>query len=276
MPRAATANTETLRYNSSGGAALTVNGLRPQSNNFLLDGTDNNESLVNTIVIFASPDAIQEFRVTTAVAPAEFGRAGGAIVNTSIKSGTNQIHGTLFGYFRDQIFDARNTYFAPTTPSPQFQRKQFGAAVGGPLWKDKLFLFGDYQAQRLKQPQDSGFHNVPTALMRTGNFSELLGTGLTSVPSSFPATGCTNTVAVNGGIYDPLTCQQFPGNIIPMNRINPAGLKYLNAYDAPTRAGVQQNYFVVRRLIQNYNDFDVRLDYHLSAKDSLFARYSYG
>ena len=79
-------NVETMRYAASGGAALTVNGLRSQSNNFLLDGTDNNESLVNTIVFFPSPDAIQEFRVTTAVAPAEFGRAGGAIVNTSIKS----------------------------------------------------------------------------------------------------------------------------------------------------------------------------------------------
>ena len=106
-------NVETMRYAASGGAALTVNGLRSQSNNFLLDGTDNNESLVNTIVFFPSPDAIQEFRVTTAVAPAEFGRAGGAIVNTSIKSGTNQIHGTAFGYFRDQVFDANPLYFSP-------------------------------------------------------------------------------------------------------------------------------------------------------------------
>ncbi len=270
-------NTETLRYNQGGGGALAVNGLRPQSNNFLLDGTDNNESLVNTIVIFPSPDAIQEFRVNTAVAPAEFGRAGGAIVNTSIKSGTNAIHGSLFGYFRDQIFDARDTYFAPTTVQPPFQRKQFGFAAGGPLLKNRLFIFGDYQAQRLKQPQDSGYQTVPTMLMRQGNFQELLGTGQTASPASFASvTGCTNTVVVNGGIYDPTTCQQFTGNIIPMNRINPAGLKYLNAFDQPTRGGVLQNYFVIRQLIQNYNDFDVRMDFHVSNKDQIFARYSYG
>jgi hypothetical protein len=150
-------NVETFRYSDSGGAALNVNGLRAQSNNFLLDGVDNNESLVNSIVFFTPPEAIQEFRVTTSVAPAEFGRAGGAIVQNSIKSGTNSIHGSAFGYFRDQIFDANPNYFQPGTTAPAFQRKQFGFAAGGPIWKDKLFIFGDYQAMRQKQPKDIGF-----------------------------------------------------------------------------------------------------------------------
>ncbi len=275
-------NVETIRYSDGGGGALTVNGLRAQANNFLLDGLDNNESLVNTIVIFPSPDAIQEFRVTTAVAAAEFGRAGGAIVNASIKSGTNQIHGTAFGYFRDQIFDANSQYFNPGSAPIPFQRKQFGFAAGGPILKNRLFLFGDYQALRQKQPQDSGFQTVPTALMRTGNFTELLGLGTTTNPSNFSSvTGCTGTVAVNGGIYDPTTCQQFgagtgQANIIPTSRINPAGINYLNAFDNPTRAGVLNNFFVTRRNITNYNDFNVRLDYHLSGKDSVFGRYSYG
>ena len=193
-------NVETMRYADSGGAALTVNGLRSQSNNFLLDGTDNNESLVNTIVFFPSPDAIQEFRVTTAVAPAEFGRAGGAIVNTSIKSGTNQIHGTVFGYFRDQVFDANPFYFSPGTAAPPFQRKQFGFAAGGPILHDKLFLFGDYQALRQKQPQDAGFQTVPTALMRQGNFSELLGLGTTTLPDP-TLTGCKTVTMANGHVY---------------------------------------------------------------------------
>jgi hypothetical protein len=293
-------NVETLRYADSGGGALTVNGLRPQSNNFLLDGVDNNESLVNTIVIFPSPDSVQEFRVTTAVAPAEFGRAGGAIVNTSIKSGTNQIHGTLFGYFRDQIFDASPLYFSPTTAAPAFQRKQFGFAAGGPIWKDKLFIFGDYQALRQKQPQDAGFQTVPTALMRQGNFRELLGLATTTLPNA-ALTGC-NTVTTasghtysttatnaqtifnaspdNGAIFDPTTCSQFVSggvaNVIPTARQNPAAVKYFAAYDSPNGPGVINNYFVVRHSITNYNDFNVRLDYHLSSKDSLFARYSYG
>src|SRR6202789_3578439 len=293
-------NVETLRYADSGGGALTVNGLRPQSNNFLLDGGDNNESLVNSIVIFPSPDAIQEFRVTTAVAPAEFGRAGGAIVNTSIKSGTNQIHGTVFGYFRDQIFDASPLYFSPTSAVPAFQRKQFGFAAGGPIWKDKLFIFGDYQALRQKQPQDEGFQTVPTALMRQGNFTELLGLATTTLPNA-ALTGC-NTVTTasghtysttasnaqtvfnassdNGAIFDPTTCSQFVSggvaNVIPTARQNPAAVNYLAAFNAPNGPGVINNFFVARHSITNYNDFNVRLDYHLSSKDSLFARYSYG
>ncbi|HEX4155406.1 MAG TPA: carboxypeptidase regulatory-like domain-containing protein [Acidobacteriaceae bacterium] len=297
-------NVETMRYADSGGGALAVNGLRPQSNNFLLDGTDNNESLVNTIVIFPSPDAIQEFRVTTAVAPAEFGRAGGAIVNASIKSGTNQIHGTVFGYFRDQVFDANQNYFNPGTGPSPFQRKQFGFAAGGPILHDKLFLFGDYQALRQKQPQDAGFQTVPTALMRQGNFSELLGLGTTTLPDP-TLTGCRsvtmangdvystvngsgglsaqqvyNASADNGGIFDPVTCTQFSSggvpNVIPADRGNSAALNYFNAYDSPTQPGVINNYYVARRNITNYNDFDVRLDYHPSSKDQLFVRYSYG
>ena len=293
-------NVETLRYADSGGGALTVNGLRPQSNNFLLDGVDDNESLVNTIVIFPSPDAIQEFRVTTAVAPAEFGRAGGAIINASIKSGTNQIHGTLFGYFRDQIFDANPEYFSPTASIPPFQRKQFGFAAGGPILKNKLFLFGDYQALRQKQPQDSGFQTVPTALMRTGNFTELLGQKTTTLPNA-SLTGCNivttangntysttasnaqalfNASSDNGAIFDPTTCSQFVSggvaNVIPTARANVAGLKYFNAYNLPNTTGVINNYFVVRHNVTNYNDFNVRMDYHLSAKDQLFVRYSYG
>ena len=298
-------NVETLRYADGGGGALTVNGLRPQSNNFLLDGVDNNESLVNTIVIFPSPDSIQEFRVTTAVAPAEFGRAGGAIVNTSIKSGTNQIHGTVFGYFRDQIFDASPEYFSPTATVPAFQRKQFGFAAGGPIrkgafLKDKLFIFGDYQALRQKQPQDEGFQSVPTALFRQGNFAQLLGLATTTLPNA-ALTGC-NTVTTasgrtyattgsnaqsvfnaspdNGAIFDPTTCSQFVSggvaNVIPKSRQNPAAINYLNAFDLPNTTGVINNYFVTRRNITNYNDFNVRLDYHLSTNDLLFVRYSYG
>src|SRR3984957_15671583 len=293
-------NVETLRYADSGGGALTVNGLRPQSNNFLLDGVDNSESLVNTIVIFPSPDSVQEFRVTTAVAPAEFGRAGGAIVNTSIKSGTNQIHGTLFGFFRDQIFDASPNYFSPTAAVPAFQRKQFGFAAGGPILKDKLFLFGDYQALRQKQPQDETFQTVPTALMRQGNFTQLLGLATTALPNA-ALTGCNTVTTVsgntyaptgqnaqsifnaspdNGAIFDPTTCSQFVSggvaNVIPTARQNPAAINYLSAFNLPNSTGVINNYFVTRRNITNYNDFNARLDYHLSSKDSLFARYSYG
>ncbi len=297
----ANGNVETLRYQNSGGGALVVNGLRPQSNNFLLDGTDNNESLVNSIIIFPSPDAIQEFRVTTAVAPAEFGRAGGAIVNTSIKSGTNEYHGTGFLYYRSQgLGGANGQYFNPGQPATPFLRKQFGFAGGGPIIKNKLFIFGDYQALRQKQPQDTGYYTVPTPLMRTGNFSELLGQQTTTLPYA-SLTGCNtvttasghtysttvanaqqifNASADNGAIFDPTTCTQFDGggvpNQIPTSRQNTAAIKYFNAFNPVSRAGILNNYYAVRKSITNYNDFNVRLDYHVSSKDSLFARYSYG
>ena len=287
-------NVEAFRYKDSGGAALSVNGLRQQANNFLLDGIDNNESLVNTIVIFAPLEAIQEFRVTTSVAPAEFGRAGGAIVNTSIRSGTNAIHGAAFGFYRSSAFDANTNYFSPGTAKQPFQRKLFGAAIGGPIWKDKAFLFLDYQGLRQKRPQSADFHTVPTLLMRQGNFSELLGTKSTTVPD-LKLTGCPyfttvhgiqvtttaqlNASVDNGAIFDPTTCAQFgtisAPNVIPSGRINAAGLKYLNAYDAPSRNGVLQNFYAVRKAVQNYDDADARLDFHVTAKDTVFARFSY-
>ncbi len=170
--RYASGNAETYRYNNSGGAALAVNGLRPQANNFLLDGFDNNESLVNTIIFFSAPDAIQEFRVETNVAPAEFGRAGGAIVNTAIKSGTNQIHGTLV-----RISSATARWMPRTGPARPnakklpFKQNQFGAAVGGPIIKNKLFIFGDYQGLRSSQPDTTDYATVPTDLMRSSGFT---------------------------------------------------------------------------------------------------------
>ena len=127
-------NAETFRYGTSNGASLVVNGARPQANNFTLDGLDNNESLVNTIVFFPSAEAIQEFKVQTNIAPAEFGRAGGAIVNTTLKSGGNEIHGSGFEFIRNDNVDARPT-FAPTIS--EFRRNQFGGAIGAPIHQEQ-------------------------------------------------------------------------------------------------------------------------------------------
>src|SRR6201999_196044 len=128
-------------------------------------------------------EATQEFKVTTSVAPAEFGRAGGGIIQSSIKSGSNQWHGSAFDFLRNSYFDANNAYFdpitngKPTAKSP-FKRNQFGGTLGGAIIKNKLFFFVDYQGFRSSQPQNPQFTTVPTALMRQGNFSELLGTTL--------------------------------------------------------------------------------------------------
>ena len=283
---------ETFRNSSSGGGSISSNGLRPQANNFILDGIDNNEALVNTLVFFPNIEGTQEFRVNTSTAPAEFGRAGGSILQSSIKSGTNQIHGSAFEFARSSLFDASPNYRflgASAAPVLPFKRNTFGGSLGMPIIKDRLFIFGDYQGVRSSQPLNPQILTVPTAKMRTGDFSELLtlaqpgpngaaGVNLTQAPTQCQVPGATVT-AVPGAIYDPTTCAPFAGNIIPQNRLNAAGLKYLNAYPLPNipgiDGGVQSNYRTIRQDVSHYNTFDVRMDYNASAMDRLFARFTY-
>ncbi|MEK7857347.1 MAG: carboxypeptidase regulatory-like domain-containing protein, partial [Acidobacteriota bacterium] len=139
-------NAETYRARNTGGAALSINGQRTQANNFLLDGVDNNESLVNTINVFPSAEAVQEFRVQTSVASAEFGRGGGGIINSVVKSGRNQFYGSAFLFLRNDELDARPTFEATKR---EFRRGQFGGSFGGPIWKDRAFFFVDYEATRI-------------------------------------------------------------------------------------------------------------------------------
>jgi hypothetical protein len=252
-------NAETFRYSESGSAALSVNGLREQNNNFQLDGIDNNESIVNTLVFFPPVEALQEFRVITNIAPAEFGRAGGAVVNAVLKSGTNGYHGSVFEFIRNSVLDARPT-FSPD--KPLFIRNQFGATIGGPIVKDKLFFFADYQGLRERLPIEAGNTiTVPTQLMREGNFSQLLNPNFTGLGAP--------VVIVN-----PNTGEPFPNNIINIP-LNPAAVKYLNSYPLPDLTGqAQENYFIRRLRQQGFNDGDSRIDYRLSDKDSVFGRFS--
>lgn len=258
-------NAETYRYNTSGGTDITVNGLRAQANNYLLDGFDNNESLVNTIIFFTQPDAMREFRVETNIAPAEFGRAGGGIINADIKSGTNAIHGSVFEFLRNSALDA-----TPWTPQQNakkfpFKQNQFGGTIGAPIIRNKLFVFGDYQGLRSSQPASTDYVTVPTELMRSSgftNFSELL-------PSI--------------QIKNPLTGMPFPGNVINIP-LNAAAVNYLNAFPAPNCNSsinsncnfLTNNYTTTRVRTQTINDFDIKLDWNITDKDSAFGRYSYG
>jgi hypothetical protein len=215
---------------------------------------------VNTIVFFPSTEAIQEFKVQTSIAPAEYGRAGGGVVNTALKSGTNEIHGSAFEYLRNSELDARPTFASTRNP---FKRNQFGGTIGAPIKKNKLFIFGDYQGFRQSTPIGVDFASVPTALMRQGNFSELLSPALSGLPQPITITNL-------------MTGQPFPGNIIPANLQNPVGLKYLNAYPLPNISGkVEQNYTIQRQQVQNFDDFDIRGDWLVSEKDQVFMRFSF-
>ena len=188
-------SSETFRNSDTGGASLSANGLRPQADNFILDGVDNNDGLVNTIIFFPPAEAIQEFRVNTSVAPAEFGRGGGAIVQTSIKSGTNQLHGTGFFFRRSGEFDAHS--YQATGPII-YRKGQFGGTLGGAIWKNKLFAFGDYQGLRQDQPVGIEYASVPTTKMRNGDFSELLGLTTPTVPFCAYSGPLSNPAYFNG------------------------------------------------------------------------------
>ncbi|MGB6931487.1 MAG: TonB-dependent receptor [Acidobacteriaceae bacterium] len=273
-------NSETFRYNESGGAALSVNGLRPQANNYILDGVDNNDGLINTILFFPPIDATQEFKIDTSVAPAQFGRAGGAIVVSSIRSGTNSIHGSAFEFYRSGKWDSNPDYRfqgAAASPNPAYNRNQFGGSVGLPIIKDKLFAFGDYSGWRESLPINPSFVTVPTAKMRTGDFSELLDPAYNAQTHS---NLCQPAGVTSTDIFDPISCLPFAyngnPNVIPPNRLNAAALNYLNAYPSPTlTTKLEQNYETHEASTVKYNDFDIRLDWHPTQSDIAFFRYSY-
>ena len=301
---------ETLRFAETGGAVLSANGLRPQANSFLLDGIDNNDSLVNTVVLFPDVEALSEFRATNSLAPAQFGRVGGVLVQAAVKSGTNQIHGSAWEFYRDSVLGSANgNYFTPGTKEPSFHRNQFGVEMGGPIWKDHLFLFGDYHGSRQTIPNSGlSINTVPTVKMRTGDFSDLLGSSQTVVPAfytgvgSYSPDGCATYTTVhgivltpttnnnnpngalnasvdNGAIFNPLTCRQFgtvaAPNVIPTNQLNATAMKYLNYLPAPNRAAqnnVLNNYQNQQVTTTSDNEFDARLDWRIGAKDNFFVR----
>jgi Carboxypeptidase regulatory-like domain/TonB dependent receptor/TonB-dependent Receptor Plug Domain len=252
-------NAETFRQGENGSAAISANGLREQNNNFQLDGIDNNESIVNTIVFFPPVEALQEFRVLTSVAPAEFGRGGGAIINAVIKSGSNDFHGSAFEFHRNSKLDAR-PFFA--REKPLFIRHQFGGTIGGPIVRNKTFFFGDYQGLRQRLPIESGNRvTVPTAKMRTGDFSELLNPAFTGLGAPII-------------IHSPITGLPYPGNIIT-DPLNPVAVKYLNLYPLPSLTDrAQGNFFVNRLRVQKFNDADLRIDHRFNDNDSMFGRFS--
>ena len=229
---------------------------------------------MGTIIFFPPAEAIEEFRVNTSVAPAEFGRAGGAIVQTRIKSGTNAYHGSAFWFRRGAELDAKPYGLIGKN---QFLRNQFGGTLGGPFWRNKLFGFGDYQGQRQNQPNPIEIVTVPTDRMRSGDFGELIGTTLTTTP------GCVTDTAQTGRgyIFDPVTCTAFgwngatATNVIPNG--NPVGLKYLQTFPHANIPGaILNNYRAQRQQIRTFNDFDLRFDFNPTQKDQIFFRYSYG
>jgi hypothetical protein len=265
--------------------SFSANGERPAQNNYLLDGIDNNSNLVDFLngsayAVRPPVDAIEEFKIQTNNYSAEFGRSAGAILNATLKSGTNQFHGTAWEFLRNDALDAANFFEnSGGLQKGEYRQNQFGAAVGGPIRKDKTFFFADYEGTRIRQAE-TFTETVPTQLERSSGFtnlSQLLNQGGTT----------TDALGVNyalGQVFDPSTTRPvpngfvrnpFPGNILPASRLDPNAIKLLNLYPTPTNSQLFNNFASNPVNRQNVDQFDVRGDQNFSEKDSLFARVSY-
>jgi len=264
-----------------GSISLSVGGSRANSTDWLYDGNDNNELTAGGIAILPSIDAIQEFKVLTYNYSAEYGTRAGPTVLVTTKSGSNQFHGSLFEFFRNTSLDARS-FFAATTE--KFNLNQFGGSLGGPIWKDKTFFFADYQAKR--QRHGIPFVGlVPSAAMRSGDFSaDQFGSPRSGFLTNPYMTGAPDSHFQCDGSGNPLPAaadgSQQPGvdcNKIPQSLTSSIGQQMINFYPLPNanNSGLGYNYVnePVRKL--NEGEFDIRLDHNFSAKDSMFARFSY-
>ena len=231
--------------NATGG--FNVNGMRNQSNNFLMDGATNNDTFNTGFVLRPPPDAIEEFKILTHAFSAEYGRNAGSVVNVVTKSGSNRLSGSLWEFNRDDALQARNFFAPQTQPKPELKQNQFGAALGGPVVRNRLFGFGFYEGYR----NDSGITQnilVLSEAQRNGDFS------------GGPA------------IRDPLTGLPFPGNLIPSSRISAAAAQLLRDFvPLPNSPG---NRHIVSPTVSDVRDmFGGRFDFHLGTNQTILGRY---
>jgi hypothetical protein len=244
-------------FNSQDSLSTNVNGQTRLANNVMLDGIDDNHKTGLLTVLIPSADAIETVSVSTSNYDAEFGRAGGAVTNVTLKSGTNQLKGVAFFFGNGDSTLAKN-YFSGTKAPTSY--KQWGAALGGPIIKNRLFFFGDYQGTRDNLGQVNR-HNIPPLAFRNGDFS-----GASTI------------------VYDPATGNPdgtgrlpFPGNVIPANRISPIARRLLAFLPSPNVSAAlgQNNYEFPGTREKNTEAFDVKLTYQASSQDSLAYRFSF-
>lgn len=247
-----------------GSAFPRINGGRPRTNEYLFDGISVLQPEPGQVAYLPVIDAIQEFKVQSNSISAEFGRFNGGVVNLSTKSGTNELHGDLFEFVRNEALNARN-YFAPTTmPKPKFRRNQFGGTLGGPIAKNRMFFFVDYQGA-LQDVAQVRISTVPTALQRKGIFTE-------PVSSKVPLIYDPATTTPSGST---LTRQQFANNTIPIDRIDPVALALLARYPLPNLPGTANNYQRVAHENTHQHQFDARIDHRFSESNNMYGRLSY-
>jgi hypothetical protein len=305
------------RGNASTGA-FSANGFRPAQNNYMLDGIDNNSDTVDFLngtnfVVLPPVDAVQEFKVQTTDFSAEFGRSGAAVLNASIKSGTNQLHGDVWEFFRNDKLDAAD-YFERTqdtsgnwrTQKGELRQNQFGFTIGGPVviphvfnGRNKVFFFADYEGLRRRQgtvqsgavptmaERNSGYTNLQDLITgQSGTHTDILNR---TMPIGTVLDPATTRVSGTGFVRDPFTtaCANEPAgftytlaacpdlNILPAGRLDPNAIKLLNLFPNPTSNALTSNYTNSPVLRENRKAFDARLDVNFTQKDQVFFRFSY-
>ena len=280
-----------------GGRPL-INGNREQSNNFLLDGMDNNQVSDNLLGYTPAPDAIQEFNLITNNAPAEFGNFQGGIVNATIKSGTNGFHGDIWEFFRNDILNANSWQNrihlndagqSDPLPKDKIRWNMFGATAGGPIIKNKLFFFADYQGQRFDIPSSSRANTVFTAAERTGNFSALCTDSSKGGSFTGPGGICQGGTGVQ--LYNPCadftapctpssapatTRLPFPNNQIPAAMISPVATALFGSslYPTPVTGALQSNAVNVVTSAFNVDQGDLKVDFKATQKDNISYRFT--
>ena len=238
------------RLSTQANTGVNVSGAREAANNFLLDGTDNNDLFLNRIVVTPSLDAIQEFTLLQNTYDAEYGRSAGAQVNLVLKSGGSRVRGSAFEYFRDETFDARGVFDARDEPKPRFDRHQFGGTIGGPISRLSSFYFASVEALRTRSAETRLAH-VPTTAERGGDFGD-------------------SAVVLR----DPLTGDPFAGNRIPPGRLDPAGIRVASLYPDPNRGSPEANFASAPVAARDGLQLTVKTDHHGWTDNPVSFRYS--
>jgi len=266
-----------------GGRPL-INGNREQANNFMLDGMDNNQVSDNLLGYTPAPDAIQEFNLITSNAPAEFGNFEGGIVNATIKSGTNAYHGDVWEFFRNDVLNANswsNKLVSPALPKAALRWNMFGGTAGGPIIKNRLFFFADFQDQLFDIPTSSSANTVFTAAERGGDFGALCqggfsedgvcaGSGQLYNPCASFAAPCTSSST-------PAPARQpFPNNVIPGAMISPVAANLFQSalYPSPINTALQFNSVNTSNSAEDEAQGDLRIDFKLTQKDNISYRFT--
>lgn len=247
------------RFGGNGGG-YSGNGSETQQNNFMINGTDSNDSSLNTALVIPSPDSIGEFRLVTNTLNPEYGRNSGTIINAVIKNGTNQFHGDAFEFYRDTFLDAKSWFRLQPAP---FHQNQFGGTVGGPIIKNKAFFFFSYQGLRATQPQAFNAPVVLSPAERTGDFSASGGFG--SNVSPFPMVGADGITHPAGTAYTTL----FPTGAIPTADLNPLAVKLMNQF-VPLPNGPGNTFLFNPSTQTTNNQYIYRLDEKLRDADALW------